>query len=68
MAKLFTGRVAVIVAIALAGGAVAAGVAEADSGSHGGAGLPAGSGRVATAVVVRTDLIKYGSGWRFDRL
>ncbi len=50
-------RAVVIGAIVLAGGAVGSGVAVAASGSRGGAALSPGGGPVATAPVIRTDLI-----------
>jgi hypothetical protein len=55
--RVFSRRVAVIAAIAVAGGAVASGVAVAASGSRGSAASPAGGSPVATVAVVRTDLI-----------
>jgi multidrug efflux pump subunit AcrA (membrane-fusion protein) len=55
--RVFSRRVAVIAAVAVAGGAVAGGVAVAASGGQGSAAAPGGGSPVATATVVRTDLI-----------
>jgi multidrug efflux pump subunit AcrA (membrane-fusion protein) len=55
--RVFSRRVAMIAAVAVAGGAVAGGVAVAASASRGSAASSGGGSPVATATVVRTDLI-----------